>query len=645
MKALKEKRVSLRSLFRRSLVILSLLALAFSVASCNTSGGGGDTDPSTPGATDPSEPPPPPPPPSGKYVTDIQVLRHPNKLSYEGAAPNLAGLQVAVFWDNNGTKEMTIEDTITNFIIDPPVTYLHRTAGTAVSSSTQLTDYGDYMLYYDAAPSKAKAVNVYLPAIVALAWNSTVSTLAITDTSATAANMPHIVMSGGFDKIWEDQPIKAGDVQMTARYLTITAGSAIVLPPDYGYESLSWDEPKLEGTLGTFTKTNSVTSSAAAWEVKRGTTTLDTGNEGYKMEYFPILEYKKWPREAVPNPFLVDIKTFYFVGKLEYIPNTAKLRNFFADEEDPAIGGTTIDWYAELKDSGARFKVIYYTGENQDLNGDSREIGMAEYYKAMLELNSEGRPRATYPTVTGMLDNAARANPALVRYSQSLIQQSVIRDFEVSIVLYYYHVGIGVGPTYPGAGPVPPPVVPGTPPPTWSVPNPGDITDAAQNGAVIPISDKIYIFDRFSEPQRIKNTQPFDNPQVYLVNGPGNNRTTMADLMKMTQLLYKVNYIYVDPNDSSKEDIYELNIPWSLVNQNAVRLTSVADWDSVNATNYFTGWVQATNWPVGGTPANYYTPIDYQLEVGEQGEFDVRFNAPRSDTGSDDVTFYYDVLP
>jgi len=627
MKALKEKRVSLRSLFRRSLVILSLLALAFSVASCPGASSGGDTEPSTPGATDPSEPPPPPPT-TDKYVTDIQVLKHPNKLSFEGAAPNLAGLEVAVFWDNNGTKEMTIETAVTNFIIDPPVTYLHRTAGTAVSSSTQLTDYGDYLLYYDAAPSKAKAVNVYLPAIVALEWDSTVSTLAITDTSATAANMPHIVMGGGFDKIWEDQPIKAGNVTMTAKYKQITAGSALPAPPpDYGYDSFSWDEPK--NINGTFSSTNSVTSSAAAWDLIRGPTS--GGNEGHQMEYFPILEYKKMPKTAVPDPFLVDITTFYFVGKLEYIKDSANLRHFFADEEDPDIGGTTINWYNELKDSGARFKVIYYTGENQDLNGDSREIGMAEYYRAMMTLDTNGRPRATVPIVTGLVPTTA--TPAQMRYSQSLIQQSVILDFEVSIVLYYYHVGISGAA---GSG-------------SWTVPAPATITDAAQNGAIIPISDKIWIFDRFSEPVRIKNTQPFDNPEVYLRNNAPNNRTTMADLKDMTRLLYKVNYIYVDPNDSSKEDTYTLNIPWDLVNQNAVRLVA-GDWDTANAKNYFTGWIQQTNWPNGtapgaALPANPYTPIDYTLEVGEQGEYDVRFNVPRSDTGSDDVTFYYDVLP
>jgi len=95
MKALKEKRVSLRSLMRRGLVILSLFALVF--ASCSDSDSG--TDPT--GGTDGTTPPP------SKTVTAIQILRQPVNESYQGFAPDLTGLIAEVFW-SDGTSETVL---------------------------------------------------------------------------------------------------------------------------------------------------------------------------------------------------------------------------------------------------------------------------------------------------------------------------------------------------------------------------------------------------------------------------------------------------------------------------------------------------------------------------------------------------------
>jgi hypothetical protein len=90
MKALKEKRVSLRSLFRRSLVILSLLALVF--ASCGDSGGGDDGGDG--GGTGPVTPP------AGPTVLSIAILKQPTGNSFQGCVPNLAGLTVEVVWSD-----------------------------------------------------------------------------------------------------------------------------------------------------------------------------------------------------------------------------------------------------------------------------------------------------------------------------------------------------------------------------------------------------------------------------------------------------------------------------------------------------------------------------------------------------------------
>ena len=82
MKALQEKRISLRSLWRRSLVILSLIALAF--ASCGDSDSG---DPSTP--VIPIEP--------TRLIVGMELIDPPaefNVAVYEGMPVNLAGIRV-----------------------------------------------------------------------------------------------------------------------------------------------------------------------------------------------------------------------------------------------------------------------------------------------------------------------------------------------------------------------------------------------------------------------------------------------------------------------------------------------------------------------------------------------------------------------
>jgi len=90
MKALKEKRVSLRSFLRRGLVILSLLALVF--ASCSESGG-------DEGGTNGSQPPTPTEPPK-PTVVDIHILIQPQFESYQGLPANLTGMEAEVKWSD-----------------------------------------------------------------------------------------------------------------------------------------------------------------------------------------------------------------------------------------------------------------------------------------------------------------------------------------------------------------------------------------------------------------------------------------------------------------------------------------------------------------------------------------------------------------
>jgi len=71
---LKEKRIGLRSLWRRGLVILSLFALVFS--SCDDTSGGGSSAP------------------SGKVPLEIRVKTQPQKQNYEGMPVDISGIEV-----------------------------------------------------------------------------------------------------------------------------------------------------------------------------------------------------------------------------------------------------------------------------------------------------------------------------------------------------------------------------------------------------------------------------------------------------------------------------------------------------------------------------------------------------------------------
>ena len=90
MKALKEKRISLRSLLRRSLVILSLLALVF-VSCGDSSSDSSDTD-------------------NGRVPLRIEVIADPTQNSYEGLPVNLAGLKAILVYNTDATDYELVTD-------------------------------------------------------------------------------------------------------------------------------------------------------------------------------------------------------------------------------------------------------------------------------------------------------------------------------------------------------------------------------------------------------------------------------------------------------------------------------------------------------------------------------------------------------
>jgi len=103
MKALKEKRISLRSLWRRGLVILSLFALVF--ASCGDSDSGSSDDGLKP----------------GKVPIAIELLTTSiSTVSYEGQPVDLTGLKVLVRYSTDPKDNVILTKDNTKFYTDPP---------------------------------------------------------------------------------------------------------------------------------------------------------------------------------------------------------------------------------------------------------------------------------------------------------------------------------------------------------------------------------------------------------------------------------------------------------------------------------------------------------------------------------------------
>jgi len=135
MKALKEKRLSLRSLLRGGIVILSLFALAF--ASCGDSG----SDPTVP--TDPTDPTNPTQP-AAPTVTGIAVRGVSTKDSYQGQAPNLEGLFFQVTWsDGRATEFVDGKDAAENGFYTVPG-YVDRYGDGAGENGANLDASGRY---------------------------------------------------------------------------------------------------------------------------------------------------------------------------------------------------------------------------------------------------------------------------------------------------------------------------------------------------------------------------------------------------------------------------------------------------------------------------------------------------------------------
>jgi len=200
------------------------LALALAFASCGGgSGGTEETLPPTPPTQAPTDAPVPVPP--HKTVISMTVLSHPRLPSFEGAKPDLTGLEVIVKW-NDGTDKRVLADDL-NLTTDPPVAHVNQaTVHTFWSQYTlQYIERNEDEAFSDPYNDPVYGVNIWIPAVIAL-----------TDTAGTATTDPdHVVMNitgGPIKEIYEDLGVTekaATGLKLEAEYMPFVFGI------DYGY--------------------------------------------------------------------------------------------------------------------------------------------------------------------------------------------------------------------------------------------------------------------------------------------------------------------------------------------------------------------------------------------------------------------------
>jgi len=153
MKALKEKRISLRSLWRRGLVILSLFALVF--ASCSDSSSGGSSSS------------------NGPRAIGFAIVSGPTNNQYMGQEVDLTGLVVYVRTAEGGSRTVRYEDEPDKFTTNPRVvTGWDYTKGTWGLSEYFLYDLIYEGLHSDRALDFSGGDGIVYPIITDVVWDT-----------------------------------------------------------------------------------------------------------------------------------------------------------------------------------------------------------------------------------------------------------------------------------------------------------------------------------------------------------------------------------------------------------------------------------------------------------------------------------------
>ena len=538
MKALKEKRVSLRSLFRRSLVILSLLALAFAMGSCaDTSGdSGGDT------------PPPPPVAPVAplvtlKTVTGMTVLSHPYLPSYEGAAVDLTGLKVLVFFEDYYGVKSAFPVGPDKIAVYPSIAYVDEYQ----KSVEKFSYYNQYTILYngdDAFPaSSSTRQNVYIPGVVALVDYDVYD-------YPNGTNFQNGIKLSKIGKVYEDIDISPDGLTLTARYVGPLDWTKVEPTMPNNYVSDRWLKGIYKADLGEgeedwprwpkagdFTNADKLVKPASrSSEVWRIDPLNRTGEYLIRVPDFPA-----GGPPALPEPNLLvipaQINNFFEVDRFEYIEGSGDFRYIALTADDEME--EWMWWWKVFNYANLKFNVIYF---DKNAPGgpleDSREIGVNEYTRAMYTTDSLGRAKATVPILTGN----PKYKVGTTIPEDSDILTSVQDDYLLSARLFYYDRLIQGGP---GEGYL-------------------DLTDPAYIGvglyeqpnyALVPITESniIFLYDGLDVSRRDNTNHPEATAGwPYAVSGSP-AQYNADNVYKMLQRYWKVEWVYRNENRPGEE--------------------------------------------------------------------------------------------
>jgi len=574
------------------------LALAFAVASC---GGGSDEK------TDESQPTPSQPTNTEKpfnAVKSMTVIKHPDVPSYEGAYPDLHGMQVLVIWDNN---ERVLEDDISKFTVYPPVAFV-----SSVGTHEAFSPKGRYNIQYIGQEGlydlNVYRVPIYIPAVIAL-----------DSTAATAASAGGAKIDGTLDVVYEDQGVTKA-LKYVAPYVPFTAATVFASYATATPVTEGWYPPTLVGVGGLAmkedngawvvrdewkdfaaitTKTNPISTNPEAWMING----RDRGTSG-KADATYIASLGS-PAAGYAKDIDVTIDTFYKVDKLVYVGGIEKADVFIPDGDAKGGSGAAAQqaWWKYLLEANVDFNVIYYTPQGVD-QIPARPIKMADYVRAMYTYgkNSAGNkvPRAALPVLVGNEDAKV---PSAV--------ESLQLEYNLSLLLYYYNSLI-TGTI--GAGSIP---TTGTP-----AVGTGIYTDA--NAAVIDVSGLIAKYADKLDVKRKENTVGDGKPQV-LSSWSANQKT--QNLYTDLQSYWDVRWVFTSPRDNS--EIYKS-----------------VDWPKVTTFGTTTGTttIVAGGAIVGLTDSDMDAPDDPVEERTCEVTFPLPPSADDTQTDSIEYEFKYDIL-
>jgi len=509
MKALKEKRISLRSLWRRGLVILSLFALLFAVGCSET---GSDENKPDPG---------PNPGPDADYVEYMRVVRHPNRPSYQGAPPELNGLVVELTW-HSGKVELEPNNEL--FTVSPSTCLIPTKAYT---TGKKWSEPGAYKVQYTYGPSRADPVSVYIPYVTALTWPQ-----------------PTGLPKGSVEEVYQDMGYKPGaGGTFTADYEEVPFFTAGEYPPDtWESEFKGWpdyedlDNPK---ELDAGERTWKVVADDSLWTLALGGNISDGGDNQKKAnaDYYLGLAGTPASNKVIAK---LEIKNYYYV---DFITVNGFKKQFPSLRGDQDLKDD-IKWLELLQQADPDIVITYYPEK-------TRGMPMWEFSNALNKANPlanrtgapTGGGAAAAIKIVGGNSDGTNEDKYGNKMAVSLFADYIEEGSPVVARLYYYSNDITIKPgeVY---------VTKLTNPTNTSWPNygPVNITDT---GAIMT-------FTRL-EKERRKGIEGDRDPEVRPSSDTGDTTANLNDQKNnfvYTLFTYwSVVQVWESPTDSTREAI------------------------------------------------------------------------------------------